>query len=108
MAVTFTMKVSGNTNDKLILHGDKMKIGVYVCHCGGNISEVVDVKAVSEYAGEQDEVVLHKDYSHLCSELGQKMIADDIKKEGLDGVVVSACSHLFTGKPSRMWPRQEG
>ncbi len=92
------MKVSGNTNDKLIIHGDKMKIGVYVCHCGGNISEVVDVKAVSEYAGEQDEVVLHKDYSHLCSELGQKMIADDIKKEGLDGVVVSACSHLFHGE----------
>ncbi len=75
-----------------------MKIGVYVCHCGGNISEVVDVEAVSAYAGEQDEVVLHKDYSHLCSDLGQKLIAEDIKKEGLDGVVVSACSHLFHGE----------
>ena len=75
-----------------------MKIGVYVCHCGGNISEVVDVVDVSKFAGEQDEVVLNKDYSHLCSDLGQKMIAEDIKKQGLDGVVVSACSHLFHGE----------
>jgi hypothetical protein len=26
---------------------DKPKVGVYICHCGGNISDVVDVKAVA-------------------------------------------------------------
>ena len=49
-----------------------MKIGVYVCHCGGNISEVVDVKKVAKEAGEQAEVVLAKDYSHMCSDLDNK------------------------------------
>jgi heterodisulfide reductase subunit A len=78
--------------------GNSRKIGVYVCHCGGNISEVVDVKAVSDFAGGQDGVVLNKDYSHLCSDLGQKMIAEDIRKNNLDGVVVSACSYLFHGE----------
>ena len=28
------------------------RIGVYVCHCGGNISDVVDVEKVAEAAGE--------------------------------------------------------
>ena len=26
------------------------RIGVYVCHCGNNISEVIDVEAVADYA----------------------------------------------------------
>ncbi|RKX83349.1 MAG: disulfide reductase, partial [Spirochaetes bacterium] len=75
-----------------------MRIGVYVCHCGGNISEVVDIKAVSEFAEHQKDVVLTKDYSHLCSEVGQNMISEDIKKYKLDRVLVSACSPLFHGK----------
>ena len=78
-----------------------MKIGVYVCHCGGNISEVVDVKKVAKEAGEQAEVVIAKDYSHMCSELGQQMIIDDIKNHKLDKVLVSACSPLFHGKTFR-------
>ena len=32
---------------------DKPKVGVYVCHCGGNISDVGDVKAGAEAAGPQ-------------------------------------------------------
>ncbi len=30
---------------------EKPKVGVYVCHCGGNISDVVDVKAVADTVG---------------------------------------------------------
>ena len=36
-----------------------------------------------------------KDYKFMCSSLGQQMIEDDIKEQGLTGVVVGACSpHL--------------
>ena len=38
-----------------------MKIGVYVCHCGGNISEVVDIKEVMAYAEKQGDVVMVKE-----------------------------------------------
>ncbi len=31
------------------------KIGVYVCHCGGNISDEVDVEKVCERAGKMPE-----------------------------------------------------
>jgi heterodisulfide reductase subunit A len=74
-----------------------LRVGVYVCHCGGNISEVVDVESVAKAAGEQDDVVIARDYGHMCSDLGQKLIADDVKEHRLDRVVVAACSPQFQG-----------
>ena len=73
------------------------RTGVYVCHCGGNISEVVDVKRVAEVAGEQSGVVLVRDHEHMCSETGQNLVIDDIKENGLDSVVIAACSPQFQG-----------
>jgi len=75
-----------------------MRIGVYVCHCGGNISEVVDVEDVSLFAGDQADVVLARDYSHMCSEAGQKLILDDIRENDLDRIVIAACSPQFHEK----------
>ena len=77
--------------------GVYVRIGVYVCHCGGNISEVVDVEKVAKIAGEQGDVVISRDYGHMCSDVGQKLIADDIKEHDLDRVVVAACSPQFQG-----------
>jgi len=72
----------------------KERIGVYVCHCGTNISAVVDVEDVSVWAGEQLEdsgVVVSREYQFMCSSLGQELIQDDIKEKGLTRVVVAAC-----------------
>lgn len=74
-----------------------MRIGVYVCHCGGNISEVIDVKAVAAFAEKQPDVVLAKDETHMCSDVGQRIILDDIKQHNLDRVVIAACSPQFQG-----------
>jgi len=74
------------------------KIGVYVCHCGTNIAGVVDVAAVSKWAGDHlagQGVVIARDYKFMCSSLGQELIQKDIKELGLTRVVVAACSpHL--------------
>jgi len=76
----------------------KERIGVYVCHCGSNIAGVVDVEDVAVWAKEElgDEgVVVSRDYKFMCSSLGQEMIENDIKEQGLSRVVVAACSpHL--------------
>ncbi len=68
------------------------RVGVYVCHCGGNISDVVDVLKVTEAASHLPDVVLARQYTFMCSDPGQQMIIDDIFKEGLNRVVVAACS----------------
>jgi heterodisulfide reductase subunit A len=70
----------------------KPKVGVYVCHCGGNISDVVDVKAVAEAAGEEADVVTSKEYVFMCSDPGQNLIIDDIRERGVNRVVIAACS----------------
>jgi heterodisulfide reductase subunit A len=68
------------------------KVGVYVCHCGTNIAGVVDVEEVSNWAGEQPNVVCSRDYKFMCSSLGQELIEEDIKEHGLTRIVVAACS----------------
>lgn len=76
----------------------KERIGVYVCHCGTNISGTVDVEEVSRWAGEtlkERGVVISRDYKFMCSSLGQELIEADIRESGLTRVVVAACSpHL--------------
>ncbi len=76
----------------------KERIGVYVCHCGTNIAGIVDVEDVAVWAGEElaeRGVVISRDYKFMCSSLGQELIENDIKNEGLTRVVVAACSpHL--------------
>ena len=71
------------------------KIGVYVCHCGTNISGKVDVSEVTAFAGGLRNVVVAREYKFMCSDPGQILIQDDIEKLGLDRVVVASCSPLM-------------
>jgi len=71
------------------------KIGVYICDCGTNIASKVDVPAVVEYAGGFPDVVVATEYKFMCSEPGQDTIRKDIKKSGLNRVIVASCSPLM-------------
>ena len=68
------------------------KIGVFICHCGENISATVDCGRVAEAAGKLEGVEFSTDYKYMCSDPGQTIIKQMIKEKGLDGVVVAACS----------------
>jgi heterodisulfide reductase subunit A len=68
------------------------RVGVYVCHCGTNISKTVAVKDVSVWAEGQPNVAVARNYEFMCSSLGQQLIEEDIKEQGLTRVVVAACS----------------
>lgn len=70
----------------------KIKIGVYICHCGLNISSVIDVKNVAEYASTLNSVSIARDYEFMCSEPGQNLIISDILEFGLNRIVVASCS----------------
>jgi len=73
-------------------HADGERVGVYVCHCGGNISDVVDVDAVAAEAALLDNVAVARHVMFMCSDEGQSTIIEDIKSLGLDRVVVAACT----------------
>lgn len=75
-------------------NGDR-RIGVYVCHCGTNISSTVDVEAVVAHAMTLPGVVVSRKYKYMCSDPGQDIIQQDIREEGLNRVVVASCSPLM-------------
>jgi heterodisulfide reductase subunit A len=77
----------------------KNKIGVYICHCGGNISDYVNVDRVREAVKDEQGVVIAKTLMFTCSDSGQKEMSEDIKSGNLDAIVVASCSpklHLYT------------
>ena len=77
----------------------KERIGVYICHCGGNISDYVDVEKVRQAVENDKGVALAKTTVFACSDSNQNDMVEDIKKHNLDGVIVASCSpklHLVT------------
>lgn len=77
----------------------KQKIGVYICHCGSNISDYIDVEKVKEGVENAAGVHLTRTTMFACSDSAQKEIEEDIKSNGLDAIVVASCSpklHLQT------------
>ncbi len=72
-----------------------IKIGVYVCHCGTNISQTVKIAEVVEFAGKLPHVAVSREYKYMCSEPGQEMIRKDIREMELNRVVVASCSPLL-------------
>jgi heterodisulfide reductase subunit A2 len=68
------------------------KVGVYVCHCGGNISDEVDVEKVCAQAMKVPGVVVARANMFMCSDPGQEMIIEDLKSGLVDRVVVASCS----------------
>jgi len=71
---------------------DGPKIGVYVCNCGSNIAATVNVAEVVKFARRLPNVTIAREHKYTCSEPGQNMIKDDIRNEGINRVVVAACS----------------
>ena len=75
------------------------RIGVYICYCGGNISDYVDCEQVREAIKDEKDVVVARTAMFTCSDATQQEIVDDIQQEKLDALVVASCSptlHRFT------------
>ncbi|NLA84696.1 MAG: FAD-dependent oxidoreductase, partial [Clostridiales bacterium] len=71
---------------------EPLRIGVFVCHCGSNIAGFLDVKEVAKYARALPFVEYARDYLYACSVDTQKTIADAIKRNNLNRVVIASCT----------------
>ncbi|SMC49618.1 NADPH-dependent glutamate synthase beta chain [Desulfocicer vacuolatum DSM 3385] len=72
--------------------GERPRIGVFVCNCGSNIAGVVDVKAVRDYAATLPYVAYCTDNLYTCSQDTQDTMAQVIRDEKLNRIVVAACT----------------
>ena len=68
------------------------RVGIFVCHCGNNIAGVVDVAAVADYAATLPHVVHVERNLFSCSQDTQEQITECIRTNGLNRIVVAACT----------------
>jgi heterodisulfide reductase subunit A len=81
-----------NANEVASPPDGEVRIGVYTCYCGGNISDVVDCERVARAMGRQPNVVVSRTNMSMCSDAGQAIIEEDIRQHHLNRIVVGACS----------------
>ncbi len=68
------------------------RVGVFVCHCGSNIGGVIDVPEVAKDALDMPDVIFSSHQMFSCAGNTQKEIEDAIKENGINRVVIAACS----------------
>ncbi len=70
---------------------DEIKTGVYIC-TGCEIGNCIDIKALESEVTDENKVDLWKNHEFLCGKEAVQMINDDIKNEGINRIVLGACS----------------
>ncbi|AOY59222.1 heterodisulfide reductase [Desulfococcus multivorans] len=71
---------------------EEPRIGVFVCHCGANISSVVNVPSTVDYVLTLPNVVYAQEQLFSCATNSAREITDMAKEKGLNRVVIAACS----------------
>ncbi len=71
---------------------EEPRIGVFICRCGINIANVVDVPKVVEHVRTLPNVVFADEKLFTCSQDTQEQFLNIIEEHQLNRVVVSACS----------------
>ena len=73
-----------------------IKIGVYICECGPNIADKVDIDAIIKQLPSlqefEDVNMIVKRHKLLCSNDGKEFLENEIKSNELTHLVVAACS----------------
>jgi heterodisulfide reductase subunit A len=77
------------------------RVGVFVCHCGSNIADTVDVEAVRDYAAEMPNVEHSEDLMFACAGNTQDYIRDVVSEKELNRVVIGSCSPKTHGPTFR-------
>jgi heterodisulfide reductase subunit A len=72
--------------------GEDPRIGVFVCNCGTNIGGIADVPAIADYARSLPGVAYVEENQFTCSQDTQEKMAQTIKEQKLNRVVVAACT----------------
>lgn len=76
-----------------------IKIGLFLCNCGDEISRLVDTKEVADYIAKNHNLQLVSIHQHLCDDHSVKRLKRILIDEGITNVVIAACSpqvHLDT------------
>ncbi|HUX99488.1 MAG TPA: hydrogenase iron-sulfur subunit [Candidatus Deferrimicrobium sp.] len=68
------------------------RIGVFICQCGKNIAEVINLDEVIKEVQTWDKVITVKSNTFMCSLPGQNLLKKMILEHSLNKIVIAACS----------------
>jgi heterodisulfide reductase subunit A len=68
------------------------KIGVFICHCGINIAQTVDVEKVVEAVKDEPRVIHAENMIYACAQDSQDKIKELVREKNLNRVVVASCT----------------
>ena len=88
----FTLTKTADIPPEKSIKGDPVRIGVFLCCCGTNIAGVVDMPRVEEFAKTLPNVAYVETNMYSCSQDTQDKMAEVIKEQDLNRVVVAACT----------------
>jgi len=60
------------------------RVGVFICYCGGNISDTVDVEKVREALAKEPAVLTAKTNMFTCSDAAQQDMIKEIQEQNLN------------------------
>ncbi len=77
-----------------------LKIGVFICECGQNIAGTINIGELAEYAKSLPAVSFVGRNRYACYRKGLREIQEAITREGLNRVIIAACTprtheHVF-------------
>ncbi len=71
---------------------EEKRIGLFICGCGGNISQIVSMDELQGYMENVDDLVHVEVTQFTCSKPNLESIKEAIKEKKLNTIVVAACS----------------
>ena len=74
------------------LSDEEPRIGVFVCHCGINISSTVEIDKVVEAVKGLPGVVYVTNTLYACAQDSQEMLKQAVREKNLNRVVVASCT----------------
>jgi heterodisulfide reductase subunit A len=86
----------------------RLRVGVYICHCGRNIAGYVDIPQLVERLQTLPDVTVVKDEKYMCSDQGQAAIKEALRQGLIDRVVVASCSPIMHERTFRKCVAEEG
>ncbi len=101
-------KIEKNIEAQPSAQSEEVRIGVYTCYCGGNISDVVECENVAKALSAMPNVTASRTHMSMCSDAGQAMIEEDIKKNNVNRVIIGACAPALHEKTFRATVERAG
>lgn len=72
--------------------GDSKKTVLFLCKCGTNIANFVDMESINEWAEKRGDIDIIENHNLLCSPDGKKFFQESVTRNNPDSIIIAACS----------------